>query len=62
MLGMKVRFLCNVRRRAKIKSDIIWKILEKLNASENKDRVEIAYPRTELVFHKDGHTMEGFFG
>jgi ABC-type proline/glycine betaine transport system permease subunit len=49
---MKVRFLCDVRHRATAKSAIVWKILEKFNAPENKDKVEIAYPHTELVFHE----------
>ncbi len=40
------------RKRTKVKSDIVWKILEKFNAPGNKDKVEIAYPHTELVFHK----------
>jgi small-conductance mechanosensitive channel len=52
-INMEVRFLCDVRKRAKNKSDIVWKILKKFNAPENKDKVEIAYPHTELVFHKE---------
>jgi small-conductance mechanosensitive channel len=52
-VNMKVRFLCDARKRAIVKSDIVWKILEKFNAPENKDKVEIAYPHTELVLHKE---------
>ncbi|MFZ2070489.1 MAG: hypothetical protein WAV32_02570 [Halobacteriota archaeon] len=45
-VNMKVRFLCDARKRAEIKSDIVWKILEKFNAPENKDKVEIqGFPR-----------------
>lgn len=51
-IDMSVRFICDARKRRKIKSDIVWNILRKFNAPENKGRVEIAYPHTELVFHK----------
>ena len=52
-VNMRVRFICEARKRRKVKSDITWNILEKFNAPENKGKVEIAYPHTELVFHKE---------
>lgn len=56
-LDMRVRFICDARKRRKIKSEIVWKILKKFNAPENKDRVEIAYPHTELILHQKLENM-----
>lgn len=52
-VDMRVRFICDARKRRRVRSDITWKILKKFNAPENKGKVEIAYPHTELVFHNE---------
>lgn len=52
-VNMSVRFMCDARKRRRVKSEITWKILERFNEPENKGKVEIAYPHTELVFHKE---------
>ncbi|MFH1055635.1 MAG: hypothetical protein V1744_06040, partial [Candidatus Altiarchaeota archaeon] len=45
-----VKYTCRATKRRQVKSDISDRILELFNMPENKGRVVIAYPHTELVF------------
>ncbi|MBU0762896.1 MAG: mechanosensitive ion channel family protein [Candidatus Altiarchaeota archaeon] len=56
---VKVKFICRQNKRHKIKSDITDKILDAFNKPENKNRVAIAYPHMQLVFHED--SVDGVF-
>ncbi|MFC2162248.1 mechanosensitive ion channel family protein [Candidatus Altiarchaeota archaeon] len=52
-----VKYLCKAMSRRKMKSEISSRILELINEPENKGKVRIAYPHTQVVF--SGHTGDG---
>jgi sRNA-binding carbon storage regulator CsrA len=48
-----VRILCFPKQVPAIRSEIYRRLLAEFNKPENKDKVEIAYPHLELVFHDE---------
>ncbi len=52
-VDMRVRYLCDARLKRLTKSNILSKVLEEFGAKKNRNRVEIAYPHTQVVFGKN---------
>jgi small-conductance mechanosensitive channel len=50
---IRVRIMCLPKQVPAIRSEIYRKVLIEVNKPENKDKVEIAYPHMELVFHDE---------
>ncbi len=48
---LDVKYICRANKKRAVRSDISSKILESFNLPENRGKVTIAYPHTELVFH-----------
>ncbi len=51
--SIRVRILCFPKQVPAIRSEIYRRLLAEFNKTENKDKVEIAYPHLELVFHDE---------
>ncbi|MBD3262258.1 MAG: mechanosensitive ion channel [Candidatus Altiarchaeales archaeon] len=51
-VDFSVKYVCEAIKRRRTKSEITYRILELINEPENKGKVHIAYPHTEVVFHK----------
>ncbi|MFH1403429.1 MAG: hypothetical protein ABIH11_04090, partial [Candidatus Altiarchaeota archaeon] len=56
---LEVKYICRATRKHFVKSEITGSILELFNAPENRDKLTIAYPHMELVFHDQ--SIEGAF-
>ncbi len=52
-VDMRVRYLCDAKLKRLTKSKILWEILEQVNSKSNKNKVEIAYPHTQLVVRRN---------
>ncbi|MBU3966693.1 MAG: mechanosensitive ion channel family protein [Euryarchaeota archaeon] len=50
---IRVRIMCYPRQVPALRSEIYRRLLAEFNKPENKDKVEIAYPHMELVFHDE---------
>lgn len=50
-ITIRVRVMCLPKHVPAIRSEIYRKVFQEFNKPENKDKVEIAYPHMELVFH-----------
>jgi small-conductance mechanosensitive channel len=50
---VRVRVLCYPKQVPAIRSEIYRRVLIEFNKTENKDKVEIAYPHMELVLHDE---------
>lgn len=50
---IRVRIMCRPKQVTAIRSEIYKRVLDEFNGIENKDKVEIAYPHMELVFHDE---------
>ena len=54
---LDVKYICRANEKRRVKSDMTEAILDSFNLPRNRDKVSIAYPHTELVFHDE--SIEG---
>lgn len=52
-VNIRARILCLPKQIPLFKSEIFRRVFIEFNKAENKDKVEIAYPHMELVFHDE---------
>jgi small-conductance mechanosensitive channel len=52
-ITIRVRIMCLPKQVPALRTEIYRNVFHEFNKPENKDRVEIAYPHMELVFHEE---------
>ena len=50
---LRVRVMCRPKQVTAIRSEIYRRLFTEFNKPENKEKIEIAYPHMELVFHDE---------